>query len=243
MKKKAVTRKRVVSGWVCAAALAALVQATPAIAQYSGEMVLWRVDSGMDPDGSPPWLVASYDQTGSDTVTLTLTSLLRATDALWGLEEPSAAVGWAFYLNQPLSGISCRSGTCGNSNSGFNASGFDTGPVGGLFNLGFGWDRFQPFAAEDSAVYDLTFASALVWFPFDVGPGTDLFSVAQVQGIGPAGDSSWIVAAPLPIPEPEEFGLFGLGVLIALAGHCAAARMRAAPDDPIEQDPVSLPGE
>jgi len=221
MNKKAVNRRRVVFAWVCAAALATLLQATPALAQPSGRIVLWRADFGRTPDGPPPWLEASYDQTGPNTVTLTLTSHLSGTDVLWGLEDSSAAVGWAFYLDQPLAGISCRSGTCGNSNSGFDASGFDTGPVGGLFNLGFGWDRFEPFGALDSAVYDLTFTSAMITFPFDAGRGTDLFSVAQVQGLGSGNGSGWIVAAPVPfpVPEPEEFGLFGLGVLIVLSVH------------------------
>jgi len=104
MNKKAVNKRRVVFAWVCAAALATLLQATPALAQPSGRIVLWRADFGRTPDGPPPWLEASYDQTGPNTVTLTLTSHLSGTDVLWGLEDSSAAVGWAFYLDQPLPG-------------------------------------------------------------------------------------------------------------------------------------------
>jgi len=68
--------------------------------------------------------------------------------------------------------------------------------------------------AGDSAIYDLTFDSALSGDPF-VANGDGWSSVAHVQGIGPSGDSGWIVAGgPVVVPEPAELGLFGVGALV-----------------------------
>jgi len=65
-----------------------------------------------------------------------------------------------------------------------------------------------------SAIYDLTFDSALSGDPF-VANGDGWSSVAHVQGIGPSGDSGWIVAGgPVVVPEPAELGLFGVGALV-----------------------------
>lgn len=206
-------RKRVIFGWMSAAAIALCLQAGAAFASPV-TINVDQVYTGTTPDGSPPWLVATFNQTGSNTGTLTLTSHLSSSDFIQGLESSHAAVGWAFYLDQSLSGISCASGNCGNSNTGFAASGFNTGPVGDIFNLGFGWSRSSRFVAGDSAIYDLTFTSALSGNPF--GPNGDgWWSVAHIQGIGPNGDSGWIVSGTsVSVPEPAELGLFGLGVLL-----------------------------
>lgn len=215
-------RKRVIFGWMSAAAIALLVQAGTAFATQT--INVDQVYTGATPDGSPPWLVATFSATGSNTGTLTLTSNLTGTDFLQGLENSSAAVGWAFYVDQSISGMTCASGNCANSNSGFDAGGFNTGPVGGTFNLGFGWGPRNRFGAGDSAVYDLTFTNALSGDPF--GPNSDgWWSVAHVQGIGPNGDSGWIVSGtPVSVPEPAELGLFGVGAL--LVGLFAGLRRR-----------------
>lgn len=206
-------KKRWIFGLVSVTALALFIQAEPV---FAGPVTISvdQVFTGATPDGSPPWLVATFNQTGSNTGTLTLTSNLTSPDFLQGLNSSNATVGWAFFLNQSLSAISCSSGTCANSNSGFDAGGFNTGPVGDIFNLGFGWGPHDRFQAGDSAVYDLTFASALSGNPFAAN-GDGWSSVAHVQGIGPNGDSDWIVAGPVhPVPEPANLGLFGLGALL-----------------------------
>lgn len=208
-------KKRSIFGLVSAAALALFAQAGPV---FAGPVTIDvnQVYTGTTPDGSPPWLVATFNQTGTNTGTLTLTSHLTSPDFLKGLENSrsTSTVGWAFFLNQPLSTLSCKSGTCANSNSGFDAAGFNTGPVGDIFNLGFGWGPHGQFQAGDSAVYDLTFASALSGDPFAAN-GDGWSSVAHVQGISTGEGSGWIVAGPIhSVPEPANLGLFGLGALL-----------------------------
>lgn len=217
-------KKRRIFGLISAAALALFVQAGPVFASPV-TINLDQVFTGATPDGSPPWLVATFNQTGSNTGTLTLTSNLTGPDFLQGLNSSNGTVGWAFFLNQSLSAISCSSGTCANSNSGFDAGGFNTGPVGDIFNLGFGWGPQDRFEAGNSAVYALTFASALSGNPF-VANGDGWSSVAHVQGIGTNDDSGWIVAGPVhPVPEPMNLGLFGLGAL--LVGLAAVLRRQS----------------
>ncbi|MGH8216480.1 MAG: PEP-CTERM sorting domain-containing protein [Rhodanobacteraceae bacterium] len=222
-----VMNKRIIFGLMSAAAIALFVQAGPAFATPV-TINMGQVYTGATPDGSAPWLVATFNQTGSNTGTLTLTSHLGASDFLQGLNSSNSTVGWAFYLNQSLSAITCTTGICGNSNSAFNAGGFNTGPVqAGAFNLGFGWGPHDRFDGSDSAVYGLTFASALTGNPFAAN-GSGWFSVAHVQGIGVrGGDSGWIVSGagtPVTVPEPAELGLFGLGLL--LVGLFAGWRRR-----------------
>lgn len=221
-----VMKKHVGFGLMCAAALALFMQAAPASATPTVTINVNQVYTGATPAGPPPWLVATFTQTGLNTGTLTLTSDLTAPNFLQGLASSHATVGWAFYLNQSLSGITCASGTCGNGNSGFNAGGFNTGPVGGIFNLAFGWGpgSSHRFLAGSSSKYDLTFASDLTGNPFGIN-GSGWSSVAHVQGIR-VGGSGWIVAGPpsVAVPEPTELGIFGLGVL--LVGVFAALRRR-----------------
>jgi hypothetical protein len=222
-----VMNKRAIFGWISAAAIALSVQAGPALASPV-TINLDQVFTGATPDGPTPWLVATFEQTGSNTGTLTLTSHLTAPDFIQGLNSASSTVGWAFYLNQSLSAITCTTGACANGDSGFDAGGFNTGPANaGTFNLGFGWGpgSGNRFTAGESAVYNLTFASDLSGNPF-VANGSGWISIAHVQGLGNRGrNSGWIVSDTLvSVPEPAELGLFGLGLL--LVALFAAARRR-----------------
>lgn len=218
------------------AVLGLLALAAPALATPT-TISLNQVWTGNTPDGTPAWLVATFDQTGSNTGTLTLTSHLDGSDFLQGLESSNSAIGWAFFVNQAVTGISCTSGDCANSNSGFNAititkgkpkGGFNAGSVPGGFNLAFGWDVGNRFLDGSSAIYQLTFSSPFTGSPITYN--TDGWSsVAHVQGIGPNGScSGWIVAGngtdaqggtacggpPVSVPEPAELGVFGFGLLL-----------------------------
>jgi MYXO-CTERM domain-containing protein len=201
--------------FVLAAAAALLATSTSAFATITSTVSLNTVYTGATPAGTPPWLTATFTQTGSNTGTLALTSNLTSPNFLQGLASSHATVGWAFYFDQSLSSIICASGTCGNSNSGFNAGGFNTGPVGGTFNLGFGWGpgSSNRFVTGSSAVYDLTFSGALTGNPFGTNSG-GFMSVAHVQGIT-VGGSGWIVnGTPMSVAEPAELGMFGFGLLL-----------------------------
>ncbi|MDE2466475.1 MAG: PEP-CTERM sorting domain-containing protein [Alphaproteobacteria bacterium] len=212
-----------------ATAVAFAATATPAFAvPISQTIQLNQVYTGSTPDGPAPWLKATFTQTGMDTGTLTLTSLLGGSDFLQGLNSAKSTIGWAFYLNQSLSGLSCSSGACATNNALFGGS-YNSGPVPGLFNLAFGWSSGSRFDGTDSAIYDLTFASNLSGNPFGAND-SGWWSVAHVQGIGPNGScSGWIVSGdgtlgsgsgpcggtpPPNVPEPGALGMFGLGVLL-----------------------------
>lgn len=210
-------------------------QSTP----ISTTIDLGTVYAGNTPDGSAPWLKATFTSTtGSTTGTLTLTSNLSASDFLQGLNSKKSTIGWAFYLDQSLASLTCASGICADNNVLFGGN-YNSGPVPGGFNLAFGWSSGNRFAAGDSAVYDLTFANALTGNPF-TGNDSGWWSVAHVQGIT-GGCSGWIVSGdgsgadgsgpcsstppPHNVPEPAALGMFGFGVL--LIGAFLGLRRRA----------------
>ena len=225
-------------GLVAAASLPAYATPTP----ISTTINLNTVFAGNTPDGSAPWLVATFTSTtGSNSGTLTLTSNLSDFDFLQGLESSNAAVGWAFYLNTGISTILCHEATNCADNV-LSGGGYNGGPTGKNWNLAFGWPVGSRFVSGDTAVYDITFASNLTDSPFVANPGdkhgqgAGWLSVAHVQGIT-GGCSGWIVAGngtgangdgpctetpPTNVPEPSVLGVFGQPALPA--SRCTMAR-------------------
>lgn len=205
------------------------VAATP----ISASIDLNTVFAGSTPDGNPPWLTAEFTSSvGSHSGTLVLSFHTTGSDFVQGMSSKKSVIGWAFYLDQALStsGITCTAGTCAGNGASYNASGFNAGPVPGMFNLAFGWSPGSRFTAGDSATYDLTFLSPLTGNPF-VENDSNWSSVAHIQGIGTKGEcSGWIVSGdgtgaagsgpcsdppPVTVPEPGMLGMFGLGLLFA----------------------------
>lgn len=182
--------------------------------------------AGATPDGPSPWLTATFaSQVGSTTGTLTLTSNLINWNFVQGLNSSIAPIGWAFFLDQTVTGFTCVSGQCADNGAGFNAAGYNSGAVPGIFNVAFGWSSSNRFMGGSSAVYDLTFGSALTGNPFALNQD-QWMSVAHVQGINST-CSGWIVsgsggvqgATPClttvtTVPEPAELGMLGLGLLL-----------------------------
>lgn len=218
------TKTSILAGIALAALAASPLQLVAA--PITTTIELDTVFSGYTPDGSPPWLTAQFTSTSSTTGTLVLTSTTSDADFLQGLNSPKATVGWAFYLNQAISSLTCDSGKCADNNALYSASGLNSGPVPGIFNLGFGWSSDNRFMIDDVATYTLTFSSALAGNPF-VENGSGWSAMAHVQGI--TGDcSGWIVSGsgtvgttkgpcttpPVIVPEPDERGMFGLGLLL-----------------------------
>ena len=207
-------------------------------------MDLGTVFTGTTPNGTAPWLTAAFtSNTGSNTGTLTLTSHLSGADFV-GAHD----IGWGFYLTNELSSFTCISGHC--ANNVLSGGNYNGGPTGNSWNLAFGWLAQNRFVAGETAVYDLTFDSALTNSPFGTSTGNKKgknagwSSIAHIQNInitgGPQGCSGWIVAGqgqgatgddgkcahtpPTNVPEPSVLGMFGLGAL--LIGLFAGLRRR-----------------
>lgn len=209
-------------GFMAAASLPG--QATP----ISTTINLDTVYAGATPDGPSPWLIATFTSaTGSNTGTLTLTSALGDSDFLQGAKNTKGTLAWGFFVDTGIAAITCNSGSSSNCASNeFWGGGYNGGPLGKSWNLAFGWhgDRFE---GGDTAVYDITFNSALTDSPF-VANADGWLSVAHVQGIT-GGCSGWVVAGNgngasgdgpctnvqvFSVPEPSVRGMFGFGALM-----------------------------
>jgi len=221
-------KTRAIFGSMVLAAVAWLGLSSPALATPMTQSIdLNQVFAGNIPDGQSPWLSATFTYNpGSTTGTLVLTSHLSDADFVQG---DSGVTGWGFYLgNNSLADWSC-SGVCADT---ILTTTLNSGPVKGpgkngwRFNFGFGWDSGNRFDGTDSAVYQLTFGSALTSSPF-MANGGGWYSYAHVQGLV-GGCSGYIVSGtgtlgeqdgyctppPTNVPEPAGLGVFGLGAML-----------------------------
>lgn len=219
-------------GAVAMTAVSPMVFAAPVAAPWT--VGVDSIATGTAPAGIGPWLSAAFQQTGSNTGTLTLTSSLSGGEFLQGNGDKN--LGWAFNFGDALTSLKCTSGTCASSAT-FGGS-YSGGPQGGAnatgnFNVLFTWDKNR-FGAGDTAVYEITFASTLTGSPFAANANGNS-SLAHIQGIGKNG-SVWATSGapdggvvpnpdPVPVPEPAEIGIFGLG-LVLLGGLLGIERRR-----------------
>ncbi len=182
--------------------------------------------SGVNPSGPSPWGVASFTDTGANTVQLTLS---RATTM--GAGEFIRV--WLFNLNPSMNptglGITQNSGPV-SSNS--TRAGSDTdnafrGDGGSFFDFKFEWptsnsaDRFD--GDWISAVYTLTMTGldANDFVDLGVGAGNSpngLYQAAHIQGM--TAGSAWVTGGPgvlVPLPSAAWTGMAGLG-MVGLVG-------------------------
>jgi len=204
-----ISRRRSRLPWVAALALIFCLSFS-AVAYADVIFDVNTVFSGTSPTGTPPWLTATFANSGIDEVTLTL----EANDI--GTQFVSE---WFFNIDHAMIAtfdISQDSGpTAGLMAWGINAFQADGD---GLFDIEFNFATAanqNRFDNSDTAIFTIT-ADGLTEnsFLFASAPGGGegvWLSAAHIQGIGIDGEDSGWVGAPVPIPG--AVWLLGVGLI------------------------------
>jgi hypothetical protein len=208
-------------------AIAVILLATSSLLLSASAVSAATLSMGLDisfnsdpPEGTTPWITATFDDSYGDanTVRLTLSATnLVGTESVgqWYLNfDPSLVptlLTFTVVDNADSVPIAINTGV-----DAFMANGdgnydilFDLPPPTGMFE--------ERLTAGEAIIYDLGYVSPITVASFDffsaVGGGEGYFtSAAQIQGIGPSGDGSgWI-----GVPEPSTALLVASG-LIGLA--------------------------
>jgi hypothetical protein len=198
------------------------------------ELNLNGVFSGYVPQGTSPWLTATFEDVAAG-VQLTLSGLgLTEGEFIQGninVGNPTGSqLGWGFNFNPSKEGSisSLQFNPTGGSNQAavwqvaadaFKAAG------DGSFDILFAWDNENPFESGDTAVYLISMTGLLAAdfnYLSENGDGLGYGSAAHIQGISipevTEGGSGWI-AGGAPVPEPATMllvgsGLIGVGVFV-----------------------------
>jgi hypothetical protein len=193
----------------------AATMATPAKANLIID--LDTVFTGAMPTSTPPWLVADFQDQGTNQVLLTLTSHLEVSTEF--IDEVAFNVNPAFTPSA-LS-ITRQSGpaptailhTTDNAQDLTGGGGKGTG-----FDIALQWTTASGagrFDDGDVATF-LISASGLTAADFDFPSSQGLLIAAHIRGI-PGGASGAVTA--VPVPEPTSIVLMSLGAIGILAAH------------------------
>ena len=172
-----------------------------------------RYSVGASPAGTAPWLTATFEDIGPNSVRLTMSA-----DNLTGSEFVSA---WLFNLNPSLAGGSLAFTPFGASAAGSSASyspdGYKAGSEAG-FDIKFTFPTAKAgrFAAGETVIYNIVYSGTGEFdvLSFNFGSSQHTYqSAAHVQGIGSSDGSvsAWIANNTTIIPEPATALLFSLG--------------------------------
>ncbi len=189
----------------------------------SADLVLQLANpyTGSAPAGAAPWATATFSQTGTDSVRLSIQSALSASEFISNMYfnvEPGQAVSGVFNAGLSTGAFQAPSLAVGNNNQ--NAGG------GARYDLRIAFPINQPanrFGGTDLAVFDLS-GAGLTEDDFDFlstagGGGLAFLTAAHVQGIGPnASGSGWLASGTvIPLPAGAGTGLAGLAMVAGLS--------------------------
>lgn len=186
------------------AALAVSAASSASVVFNLGDLI-----NGSTPTGTPPYLTAIFETTGTDQVKLTMTNNMPTTNFV---------DDWVFNMN-PVVALNAvlASGNLATVTSGSDFTNGGANMKGGLFDLHFAWPTSNNdpdrFVGGETTVYTLTgtgltensFVSLSV--PDGNNPG-GYYSAAHVQGFGSSGSIGTKV-----VPEPASLASLALGTL------------------------------